>query len=351
MNTEEPVPEATPTPSSKEKLTPSALGFQRTDSADETPFVSILLPVRNGADFLQEAIDSVLRQSYEHIELIVRDDASTDATWNVASQYLDPRIKLHRNPTPLGQFGNFNACILDAEGDFIQFFAHDDVLEVDCLKVALERFESQPDAGLCYWAARSIDESGVPTGDDPPDDATPEILPPELYLRFAALHGALPVAVSGVMVHRSALEFSGPFDPTYTVAGDLELWNRIGLKSKVLHVREPMLRVRRHPGQVTSGIDTGLKYILEEARIWDGLRPMFTSREWRHIVRYRSWTRGSVLFRHILREVIRGRLSMLFVGLKTLLAHFDLLPMIIGALSRRYATQKALLVIQLPWPS
>ena len=74
------------------------------------PTVSVGLPVYNGADYLAEAIDSILKQSFEDFELLIQDNASTDATGEICRAYAasDARVRYVRNPQNVGAAGNYN---------------------------------------------------------------------------------------------------------------------------------------------------------------------------------------------------------------------------------------------------
>jgi glycosyltransferase involved in cell wall biosynthesis len=99
-----------------------------------TPLVSICIPTYNSSIFLQHTLNSVLSQSYENIEVILCDDASTDNTIEIIESYQDYRIKLFRNPKNLGVAENWNRCISLANGDFIKMMGADDTLYPDCMK-------------------------------------------------------------------------------------------------------------------------------------------------------------------------------------------------------------------------
>jgi len=98
------------------------------------PLVSICIPTYNSSIFLQHTLNSVLSQSYENIEVILCDDASTDNTIEIIESYQDYRIKLLRNPKNLGVAENWNRCISLANGDFIKMMGADDMLYPDCIK-------------------------------------------------------------------------------------------------------------------------------------------------------------------------------------------------------------------------
>jgi len=92
------------------------------------PKVSIGLPVYNGEKYLRAALDSILRQDYTDFELIISDNASSDATEMICRDYAakDPRIRYSRNTTNIGASANFNRTFALARGEFFKWAAHDD---------------------------------------------------------------------------------------------------------------------------------------------------------------------------------------------------------------------------------
>ncbi len=98
------------------------------------PKVSVLIPTYNMACFLDEAIESVLTQTFEDFELIVMDNASTDNTEDIVNKYLgDVRVKYFRNNLNVGMTKNWNKCLLVANGKYIKFLNADDKLHQDNL--------------------------------------------------------------------------------------------------------------------------------------------------------------------------------------------------------------------------
>ena len=102
--------------------------------------VSVLIPMYNGDQYIVAAIESVLRQSYSNIELIIVDDGSTDNSVNIMQQYLsaDTRIQLIQNENNLGLVGNWNRCVELATGEWIKFLFQDDLLEPSCIERMVE---------------------------------------------------------------------------------------------------------------------------------------------------------------------------------------------------------------------
>lgn len=128
----------------------------------ETPRVSIGLPVFNGEAFLAPALDSLLAQSYTDFELIVSDNASTDATEAICRDRAarDPRVRYVRNPTNVGATRNFNAVVELARGEYFKWAAHDDLHEPDYLARCVEVLDRDPGVILVHTRIRDIDDEG-----------------------------------------------------------------------------------------------------------------------------------------------------------------------------------------------
>src|SRR3954470_23138397 len=101
-----------------------------------TPRVTIGLPVYNGARYLAEAIESVLAQTFTDFELVISDNASTDATAAIALQYAarDPRVRYSRNRENIGSARNFGRAFELATGEFFKWMASDDLISPEFLE-------------------------------------------------------------------------------------------------------------------------------------------------------------------------------------------------------------------------
>ena len=95
-----------------------------------TPVVSLGMPVFNGERYLATAIESVLGQTFDDFELLLCDNASTDATGDICRSFAgaDPRVRYIRNPENLGAHPNFNRAFELATGRFFKWASHDDAL-------------------------------------------------------------------------------------------------------------------------------------------------------------------------------------------------------------------------------
>jgi glycosyltransferase involved in cell wall biosynthesis len=101
------------------------------------PLVSIGMPVYNGERFVRQALESILIQDYGNFELIISDNASTDATSKICRRYADrdARVRYVRNETNLGASPNHKRVFEMGTGDYFKWAAHDD----ECLPTFLSR--------------------------------------------------------------------------------------------------------------------------------------------------------------------------------------------------------------------
>lgn len=126
------------------------------------PRVSLGMPVYNGEEFIEEALASLLAQTYEDFELLISDNASTDRTGEICRDHAsrDPRIRYRRNERNLGFAINQNSVIEHANGEFFLLTHHDDVRLPTYLERTIEVLDRDPGVVVCYTTTRDIDASG-----------------------------------------------------------------------------------------------------------------------------------------------------------------------------------------------
>lgn len=126
--------------------------------------VSVIMPSFNTAEFITEAIESVLAQTYDAFELIIVDDCSTDNTDEVVQRYLtDPRIKYLKNDKNSGAAVSRNRALKEAKGKWIAFLDSDDVWEPEKLSKQI-RFMEENGYHFSYTNYSEIDEQSEPIG-------------------------------------------------------------------------------------------------------------------------------------------------------------------------------------------
>lgn len=126
------------------------------------PKISIGLPVFNGANFVAEAIQSVLAQTFTDFELVISDNASTDSTESICRDFAqrDQRIQYVRAAQNQGAAGNFNRTFELSSGKYFKWLAHDDTIAPTYLERAILALEQNPSVVLCHSKTAIIDLRG-----------------------------------------------------------------------------------------------------------------------------------------------------------------------------------------------
>jgi glycosyltransferase involved in cell wall biosynthesis len=128
----------------------------------EMPLVSIGLPVYNGENFLAEAIEAILNQTFTDFELIISDNASTDRTEEICRKYAakDSRILYSRNDRNLGAIANYNLVFERSSGRYFKWAAHDDLIATAFLERGVEVLERKPEVVLWFPGIGYMDAQG-----------------------------------------------------------------------------------------------------------------------------------------------------------------------------------------------
>ncbi len=135
----------------------------------QRPHVSLGLPVYNGARYLRQTLDAVLAQTWQDFELIICDNASTDATEAICRDYAaqDQRIHYHRNAQNLGAAPNYNRTFALSHGHYFKWVAHDDLCAPEYLSHGVRILDRHPDVVLCHAQTVFIDSDGQTLRFDP----------------------------------------------------------------------------------------------------------------------------------------------------------------------------------------
>lgn len=210
------------------------------------PLVSIGLPVYNGSNYIDLALQTILNQSLIDFELIITDNASTDDTETICRGYAarDPRIRYYRNEKNLGAGGNFNRCFELATGKYFKWAAHDDTLAPTYLERCVALLEANPDAVLCQSLVRLIDANGNSVGIyDSELKGADSASPSE---RFAALVISTHWCTETFgLIRTEALAQTRLIAPYF--ASDRALCAELALLGRCLQVPEPLFMNRDHP--------------------------------------------------------------------------------------------------------
>lgn len=208
--------------------------------------VSLIMPVRNGETFLQDALTALTAQTYRDFELIICDNASTDRTGEIAHGFAvhDPRIRYTRNAFDLGAAPNYNLGFALAEGEYVKWCAHDDLLAPDFLAGCIAALDRDPRAVLAYGSGRSIDAKGRPGA---ADMRLPDYAAAGPEKRFAMMLGTLNDALIFGLWRADALRGSGLHRRFY--GSDRALLAEMALKGRFVHVPDVLFYNRDHAGR------------------------------------------------------------------------------------------------------
>jgi glycosyltransferase involved in cell wall biosynthesis len=137
-------------------------GAESRDGGVRPPLVSVGLPVYNGERYLERAVQSILHQDFRDFELIIVDNASDDATADVAQRFAasDPRVRYHRNAENIGAARNHLLALSLARGRYFKWATYDDWIEPSFLRRCVDVLERQPDIALVFPSTNVYDEEG-----------------------------------------------------------------------------------------------------------------------------------------------------------------------------------------------
>jgi glycosyltransferase involved in cell wall biosynthesis len=207
------------------------------DASPWQPLVSVVLATRNRALLLPRAANSVLRQSYPHLELIIVDDGSTDGTAGVVAALRDPRVRYLRHEESRGVSAARNAGIRAACGELIAFQDDDDEwLELKLEKQVAALARDDVALSLCGHLACYADRLVYVGG--------PRYF---AFVQPGAGFGNLAlIATPGWLVRRDALFAAGLFDERIHTLEDWELALRLSEHCRFSHLDEPLYRKDRY---------------------------------------------------------------------------------------------------------
>lgn len=218
-------------------------------SAENTPLVSVITPVFNGATWLGEAIDSALAQSFQSLEVIVVNDGSTDDSLAIARDRArtDGRIRVV-DQANAGLPSARNQALQMARGAYLALLDADDAWLPNHLLLAMQAFEHDPDLGLVHANVQRMDTGGALI--DIPVRSWCKDMDAFEALALRHEHVACPTAVFS----RLALDTVGCFDTIFTGLGceDRDLWLRIAARFRIRYLDQVTARYRLHSNSMST---------------------------------------------------------------------------------------------------
>lgn len=229
--------------------------------AGDLPTVTVLIPTLNRAEFLDQAIGSVLGQDYEPLELLVLDDGSTDRTPELLESYAKShpptRFRWTRHDN-MGQARTLNRGFEMAGGEVVGYLSSDDALLPGAVSKLAAVLASEPDVVVAYPAWDYVDTDG---------EKIDSVIPEEFTL-LHAVRCSDPVIGPGALLRRSAIDEVGGWDPEIVYSADFEFWLRVSSLGPFRRVSESLALYRWHEG-MTGRLSQGLQIARERVGIVD----------------------------------------------------------------------------------
>lgn len=213
------------------------------------PRVSVVIPTYNNAQFVTQAVGSVLAQTYADFEVIVVDDGSVDSTQAVLASYSDRINCIYQENK--GPAAARNTGLLASQGDYLLFLDSDDLVPPNKLELQIPLLEVRPDFGLVYSGWQYINEDGT--------QVLGEVRPNKQgRLLKELLRRSLVLSTTGVAtVRRECFERVGLFDESLSLMGseDADMWLRLARAGYAFgYVDQPLLQYRVYEGSLSTNI-------------------------------------------------------------------------------------------------
>lgn len=199
--------------------------------------ITAAIPAYNAAEYLDQAIESVLKQTHPCDEIIVIDDGSSDRTADVARSFPAVRYIYQDNA---GDAAARNRAIREANGDLIAFLDADDVWKPEKIRMQVEMFEARPSLGMVYTGVEVVDEELQPL----------EILAPATsdvaFRNTLIVEKPYMTGVGSSGLVRTSIARAIEFDPRLGASADWAFACYVALSHEVDAVQEPLIRYRQH---------------------------------------------------------------------------------------------------------
>ncbi|AKQ46282.1 glycosyl transferase [Rufibacter radiotolerans] len=235
------------------------------------PLVSIICLCYNHAPFLREALDSVLAQTYPHLEILVVDDKSTDASVQIIKEYITrfPQIKFIKHLENQGNCASFNEGFHLSQGEFFIDFATDDVLHPERVARQVAAFQDLPaNYGVVYTDGELIDEQSKSLGFFYARTTQGKLTPaPAEGDVFAQVLGRYFICPPTMMMRRQVLEELNGYDPELAYE-DFDFWVRSSRNWQYHFLDQVLCQRRIHPYSLSRKVyQVGDKQLASTVRV------------------------------------------------------------------------------------
>ncbi len=202
----------------------------------ESPEITVLMPVYNSRQYVGEAIESILMQTYRDFEFLIINDGSGDDSESIILSYKDPRIRYLKNDRNIGLPDTLNIGINSARGTYIARMDADDISLPDRLEKQVCFMNAHPEVGVCGTAYRYFGDS-----------TTVQTLPSDYRQAFSHLSFTSALGHPTCMMRKDLLdEHHLRYENQYEYAADYALWLKISRLARITSLPEVLLLYRWH---------------------------------------------------------------------------------------------------------
>jgi glycosyltransferase involved in cell wall biosynthesis len=263
------------------------------------PLVSILVPVYNRKSMIEECVHSALRQTYQDVEVVIVDNASSDGTWEVCQRLAvhDRRVRVFQNDSNIGPVRNWRRCLTEARGEYAKFLYSDDLIRPRFLELLMP-FLRDGQVGLAFCAAEigETEGSGVLAYAWAMNAGKYES---RRFINDALFGGRVPASPCAAVCRLDDLKASLHEELPGVPWGE---FTRHGAGSDLLtlvltaqryplvgFVSEPLVFFRSHPGSITieNAAARGLEDYYNQAKVW--FCAGYESGGWARLVLLQLW--------------------------------------------------------------
>lgn len=207
------------------------------------PDVSVLMPVFNAEKFLKIAIESILNQTYQHFELIIVDDGSTDSSPNIVKSFDHEKIRYYKNDTNIGLIATLNRGINLCSGKYIARMDADDISLPTRLEEQVAFLNNNSDYVLIGSNTERIDSEGILIRKKK-YYCEANLIRTKLFFKNTFAH-------SSVMIRKEIFdEFR--YDSRYIYAEDYHLWIQLASKYRIANLNKTLVRYRVHNESISA---------------------------------------------------------------------------------------------------
>lgn len=225
---------------------------------ENTPLISVILPVYNRTEYISQAVDSVISQTYDNWELIIADDASNQETESFLKQYTKiAKVKVTRNLHNIGLFPNLNKAIESSQGEYIVILCSDDFFLSNCLEDSVNLLLKYPQAGLLLSPLIAVDAEGNKLKCKNVEDFsqfashTPRLFKPSEFLPLLLKSGSINGNITRLFFTKNLHYKVKGFRENWQHAADWEWLYRVATDNHILVINKPLAIIRNHQKQLS----------------------------------------------------------------------------------------------------